>query len=316
MNLKQKEKKKPFLIDLSVADDVHQILKPCPAVGEGVHHGILGAVRELALLGYSPEEIAPMVEECVCAAGTTPYPREIQDALNKVFGDGDPQLNNLTYEKTPIWPDREPFQAVRTAQQYNGLDELLESSPDGRNNIEHTTDDWLDFFYQDTDLLCIGEYRYETDVKSRAEWRGRVERAVYIVPNVFHSKFSGRCNENIRMPRKYLLTEMDISPIYIVWRMILQKYRINHFDVQAGIICYLRSLGTHRLASVVWSGNKSMHAYWYPNIDEALNRSFMENAVRLGADKAGWTASQFARIPNPGAPFYQEILYLDPMAVL
>jgi hypothetical protein len=311
-----KEKKKPFLIDLSVADDVHQILEPCPAVGEGVHHGILGAVSELALLGYSPEEITPMVEEWVGAAGTTPHSREIPDALNKVFGDGDPRLNNLKYEKTPIWPEQEPFRAVRTAQQYNGLDELVESSPYGRNNIDHTTEDWLDFFYLDTDLLCIGEYRYETGVKSRAEWRGGVNRAVYIVPNVFHDKSSGRCKTNVRMPRKYLLTEMDISPIYIVWRMILQKYRISHIDVQAGIICHLRSLASHKLASVVWSGNKSMHAYWYPHVDQAINRSFMENAVRLGADHTGWTESQFARIPNPGDPFFQEILYLDPISVL
>ena len=67
------------------------------------------------------------------------------------------------------------------------------------------------------------------------------------------------------------------------------------------------------LASVVWSGNKSMHAYWYANQDEEVNLTFMKEAVCLGADYHGWTACQFARIPNPGKPYFQEILYLDPL---
>ena len=94
--------------------------------------------------------------------------------------------------------------------------------------------------------------------------------------------------------------------------MAFQRHGANHVDVQAGIIGHLKDLGILRLATVVWSGSKSMHAYWYPDPDETINRSFMEMAVSLGADHHGWTESQFARIANPGKPYNQEILYLDP----
>src|ERR1700732_4906413 len=124
-----KERKKPtVLVDLSVADDVHQILEPCPSVGEGVHNGILGAVSQLALLDYSPE-------------------------------------------------------------------------------------------------------------------------------------YLGRRKDNVLTLRKYVLTEMDISPVYWNWEMALKYSRADHIDVQAGIILHLRDLGIFRLATVVWSSSKSMHAY-------------------------------------------------------
>src|SRR5258707_3505768 len=90
------------VIDLSVADDVHSILPPCPQVGQGVHHAILGAVSQLARLGYSPADIKPMVTEWMSSV-TKPYPREIPDALQKVFGSGDPRLQSEDFIKSPTW---------------------------------------------------------------------------------------------------------------------------------------------------------------------------------------------------------------------
>jgi hypothetical protein len=318
----KQRKKETILVDLTLADDVHQILDPCPAVGEGVHHAILGATQTLALLGYQPEEIAPMVEEWVQAVGTTPYPREIPDALAKVFDcDGDdPRLAEVNFNKAPTWPECNAFESVLLAQRRGTQNEveLFKSSPVPVSSEEPSSEEplqtpqWLDYLFAGDDLLCIGACRYDTAVKPLAAWRGQLEHARFIVPNVFQSTLMGRCNDNVCLPRRYVLTEMDITPERWVWRMALKSYDADPINVQAGILNHLRSLKILRLASVVWSGNKSMHAYWYANQDEEVNLTFMKEAVCLGADYHGWTACQFARIPNPGKPYFQEILYLDP----
>ena len=310
----------PFVIELAVCDDVHQILTPCPRVGQGVHHAILGAVSELALLGYSPEEIPAMVEEWVKAAGTTPYPREIPDALVKVFGSDDPRLRGETFGKAVTWPVADFSVALKLAEDNGARTELqclynlTDASPidfDSKD-LNLTTEDWLDMFYGDDDLLCIGEYKFYRDVKSRSRWRGHVRNAQYISPNPFRSEIWGRKNDNVR-ERRYLITEMDIKPKDTVRWVLLRSYRFHPFDVQAAVILHLQNLQKVKLLSVVQSGNKhgSLHALWKADADESVNLDFMRTAVGIGVDKAGWTLSQFARIFNPGAPQYQEIFYLD-----
>lgn len=52
-----------------------------------------------------------------------------------------------------------------------------------------------------------------------------------------------------------------------------------------------------KLRMVVFSGSKSLHG-WYAATDEAADRKFMEEAVRLGGDPKTWLRSQFVRMPN------------------
>lgn len=52
-----------------------------------------------------------------------------------------------------------------------------------------------------------------------------------------------------------------------------------------------------KLRMVVFSGSKSLHG-WYEAKDEADDRKFMEEAVRLGGDPKTWLKSQFVRLPN------------------
>ena len=52
-----------------------------------------------------------------------------------------------------------------------------------------------------------------------------------------------------------------------------------------------------KLRMVVFSGSKSLHG-WYQAKDEAEDRKFMEEAVRLGGDPKTWLKSQFVRLPN------------------
>ena len=74
---------------------------------------------------------------------------------------------------------------------------------------------------------------------------------------------------------------------------------MNPFDVQGALIRHLQSLNILKLVSVVFSGNKSLHAYWKAADDEQVNRSLFNTAVALGADKAFWAVSQAGRIGNP-----------------
>jgi hypothetical protein len=320
----------PPIIDLSVCDDVHAILPPCPEVGEGVHKAILGAVSQLAFLSYSPEEIPGMVEEWMSPV-TTPYPREIPDAILKVFGDGDPRLNGETFArapkrlgdphlhggtvaKAPKWPTADFPNAISIVRargklpEWGHLLELWRSSPYDPSQ-EISTEDWLTLYYQEDDLLCIGEQKFDREVKPLSNWCGNVRYAQFISPNPFRSELWGRKNDNV-LTRRYLVTEMDIQPGG-VWDLLLQSYQLNSFDVQGGVISHLRELGILKLLSVVHSGRKSLHAYWLADADERVNLSFMQQAVSLGVDKAGWTISQFARILNPGYPEHQELYYLD-----
>jgi hypothetical protein len=52
-----------------------------------------------------------------------------------------------------------------------------------------------------------------------------------------------------------------------------------------------------KLRMVVFSGSKSLHG-WYQAKDEAEDRKFMDEAVRLGGDPKTWLKSQFVRLPN------------------
>lgn len=298
------------VVDLSIADDVHSILPPCPAVHEGVHHAILGVVSELALLGYNPEEIQPMVTEWMSPV-TKPYPREIPDALQKVFGSGDPRLQNGTFIKAPTWPQGDFSEAMAITREHGKFEQFelmlkLEDASPIDPYVELTTAEWLSLFYQQTDLLCIGENLCDREVRSLADWNKRLRYAHFISPNPFRFAYLGRKNENV-LERRYLITEIDIKE---VWRLLLDRYEIDPFDFQAAIILYLKDLKNLRLHSVVWSGNKSLHALWRADKDESVNLAFMTEAVRLGVDKAGYALSQFCRIFNPLEN--QRLFYLDP----
>jgi hypothetical protein len=91
-----KMKKQQLRIDMTAAYDVHQILEPCPSIGEGVHFARHGAICKLALLGYTPDEIREMINEW-----GPPAPNKIEDSLAKVFADGDPRLNRDGYAIKP-----------------------------------------------------------------------------------------------------------------------------------------------------------------------------------------------------------------------
>jgi hypothetical protein len=69
------------------------------------------------------------------------------------------------------------------------------------------------------------------------------------------------------------------------------------------------------LVCVTFSGGESLHG-WYLTcgFDELMQRTFMAEAVRLGADHMLWSRSQFCRLPDGRRETgeHQTCFYLDP----
>ena len=246
---------------------------------------------------------------------TTPFPREIPDAMAKVFGDGDPRLRGEVFEKVSTWPAADISRILEIARagdrtELGHLLELTESSPYDVN-VPFGTEDWLDIYYQNHDLLCIGENKFSTEVKSRASWRGNVRYAQFISPNPFRVRDLGSQERQRSRPKVLSHRDGYSAGNRRTGSDDRRATELNSFDVQGAIINHLKQREILKLLSIIYSGKKSLHAYWQADSDEKTNRKFMEIAVGLGVDKAGWTLSQFARILNPGEPEHQELLYLD-----
>jgi hypothetical protein len=94
------------------------------------------------------------------------------------------------------------------------------------------------------------------------------------------------------------------------------RYLQRRKDEQAAILWHL-ALHHGPLVMVVDSGGKSLQGWFHVGglADEQL-RPFMEYAVRLGADRATWTRSQFVRMPDGQRENgrRQSVLFLNPEA--
>jgi nitroreductase len=281
--------------DKRVKRDIHDLLPPCPEPGQGVHAALLGAVSRLGLMGFDEEEIPDMIQYPGWLS-RPPKAREIEDCLAKVFAEGDPR--DADYVPREKFPDADVEQILELAHHRpDALEELTVSS---LIQEQISVEEWLQVFYRPEDLLCIMETSWDVTIKPLSEWLGYVARARYAVPNAFRDAFYGRTISNVLF-RRYVVTETDLAP------MLVKLFKLNQFDLQAALILYLRELNLLQLRSVVFSGNKSLHAWWEAQ-DEAANRSFFSKAVAIGADRSLFTLNHSARLCNPSER--QLLLYL------
>jgi hypothetical protein len=137
-------------------------------------------------------------------------------------------------------------------------------------------------------LICvgIGVSKFET-----AEYRdlvNRLSKYEFIVPSAM-SALEGKRKSDGELsahtldntgPRQNIVVEFDDGAT---------------LDEQAARHIWLSEFRDLRM--VVFSGSKSLHG-WYRATDEASDRKFMEEAVRLGGDPKTWLKSQFVRMPN------------------
>jgi hypothetical protein len=139
-------------------------------------------------------------------------------------------------------------------------------------------------------LVCIGQgvAKFETLPLGSRELRGQLHLWEFVVPNAM-SALEGKRKSDGELsahtldntgPRQNIVVEFDDGATP---------------DEQAARHIWLSEFRKLRL--VVFSGSKSLHG-WYEAQNEADDRKFMEEAVRLGGDPKTWLRSQFVRLPN------------------
>ena len=101
--------------------------------------------------------------------------------------------------------------------------------------------------------------------------------------------------------RRFLNVEFDFDASHSAKEArLLEKLASEGRDVRdlgAALLSHLAEKAP--LALAVYSGGKSLHGWFYcAGIAEERVLRFFRYAVSLGADRAYWTRSQFARMPD------------------
>jgi hypothetical protein len=150
-------------------------------------------------------------------------------------------------------------------------------------------EDFLDRMFPGDPLLCIGATAFAMDTRPLSQWRGLLAGMQFLVPSPMTSPTGPRKEdgqesfhaESNTGPRIFLVTEFDHAT------KPQQMARIRALEAR----------GTHKLALIVDSAGKSLHAYWKTSGDAHADFIFFSHATKLGADERLWLRSQFARLP-------------------
>jgi hypothetical protein len=170
----------------------------------------------------------------------------------------------------------------------HGLADLWELSPVRVDQEESWTEWIIDLFFPGNPLLCCGRKASHFDTREREAWRGQLADWALIVPSAM-SAVTGKTQEGRSSrhtldntgPRRFLVCEFDQGQV----------------DEQAALLWHLGRLAP--LVCAVHSGGKSLHGWFYVEpFSEVQSARFFQQAVRLGADPATWTRSQFVRMPD------------------
>src|SRR6266496_1339684 len=189
----------------------------------------------------------------------------------------------------------------------NGLVDLWEASPVRLECNQPNTDDIIDVLFPGNPLLCCGWNRHRFDTRARTRWY-KLHDLQFIVPNPMAAlrgltqqhKLSAHSLSNTGV-RRFLIVEFDFdasnSPeeARLLGRLATEGRDVR--DLCAALLLHLAEKAP--LALVVYSGGKSLHGWFYCAgvAEEKVSRIF-RYAVYLGADRANWNISQFARMPD------------------
>jgi hypothetical protein len=266
-----------FVLDLIAAPPPH---------GEGVHNYLYRLAR--VLHPYREEaQIVEMLRALTADCGRNVTGNEIIDAVR----------NSKDYAWMPgapkappeqQWPRVNEEQREAIISDNGALVDLWERSRPRLDDNEAHTEQIIDLLFPDAPLLCCGKSQSTFDTKPRETWRGELSRLQFIVPSpmsaVIGKTKDGRESAHAVSntgPRRFLVCDFDTGNI----------------DDQAALLIHLG--GFAPLGCVVHSGGKSLHGWFYVSgHPEEKVLSFFRYAVSLGADRAMWLRSQFARMPD------------------
>jgi hypothetical protein len=184
---------------------------------------------------------------------------------------------------------------------------LWEASPVRLNSNEPNTDKVIDLLFPGNPLLCCGWTRHRFDTRPRTHWY-KLQDLRFIVPSAMtaprgltqQNKLSAHALSNTG-PRRFLVVEFDFDAsnsdeeAHLLERLAAEGRDVR--DLCAALLLNLAEKAP--LALAVHSGGKSLHGWFYcTHVPEERVWHTFQYAVSLGADRASWTPSQFARMPD------------------
>jgi len=189
----------------------------------------------------------------------------------------------------------------------NGVVDLWEASPVRLGSNEANTGEVIDLLFPGNPLLCCGWNRHRFETRPRTQWY-KLQNLQFIVPSPMTArlgftqqhKISGHALSNTG-PRRFLIVEFDFEASNSAEEArLLERLATEGRDVRdlcAALLLHLAEKAPLSLA--VHSGQKSLHGWFYcAGVPEEQLWGFFQYAVLLGADRANWTRSQFARMPD------------------
>jgi hypothetical protein len=215
--------------------------------------------------------------------------REILSAIQTAY-EVTPSTGTARTRPWPV-PNRTLQGECRRLSKARGwtLEKLREASSFEADYISSIDPQWfLKELLVGDPLICVGVGVAKFETAPLSHLADRLRLYEFVVPNAM-SALEGKRKSDGELsahtldntgPRQNIVVEFDdgATPDEQAARHIwLSEYR--------------------KLRMVVFSGSKSLHG-WYQAKDEAEDRKFMEEAVRLGGDPKTWLKSQFVRLPN------------------
>ena len=264
---------------------VRDLLSAPPQRGGGLHNWLFRTARVLHPF-RSREEIIDLLR--AATNGEQVKSGEIESAVDSSAGCAwIPGATAMPFKKTSPWPTLDRTKRAAIIASGAGRDDLWEMSPRTLHDESHT-EAIIDTLFPGDSLLCCGASSKSFSTRLRSDWRGKLSALQLIVPSPM-SAVKGKTKDGRESqhtlsntgPRRFLVIEQDSGTP----------------DEQASVMVHLAGMAPLVLA--VHSGSKSIHGWFYcvGQTEERL-RSFMNYAVRLGADSATWTRSQFVRMPD------------------
>jgi hypothetical protein len=235
---------------------------------------------------------------------------ELREACLSAFNRPSPRMQRAALQHhvgstKPTWPIADPDKRAQLVEPDFGLVDLWERSPIRFDDAKAYTRWVLPQLFPRDPLLCFGETMSRFETRRLSEWQ-EPEKMQFIVPSTMTATEGRRKADGLLSahtlentgPRRFLVVDFDDDA---------------GLDVHAATAWFLGS--KLPLVLALYSGGKGLHA-WF-SVEGRADCDLLpvfQLACELGGDRALWTRSQFARMPdglrNNGKR--QRIFYFNP----
>jgi hypothetical protein len=275
----------------SFQDSIHLLSKKVEEEALGYHDQMIRICILLKEEGVSPQDCADlMFKASESVARRRVRAGEIENVVRWVFQNSDSSAGVKSKKVNRLKRNQDTIDAWSAKGSIKSLMAKSDSIPTDSSKI-------LKLLYADQDLLHLSPDIFHDNIMECREWiNSDLAKMQYLCPCKFKGKEKGRLAENVA-ERSFIVFETDERP--------------NDWDGQAGLIERLAQELPLRM--VLWSGNKSLHA-WFDSYGANKDRieQFHKMVVTLGGDRAVLRAAQMVRFPlgrNSKTGKKQEVVY-------